>query len=77
MFDGRDCREWPPDYVGMAGLCHVLQISDRQARRLLSSGKLPPADTNLTGSLKGRRWNRVKLLNWLEAQGPIVRGGTI
>ncbi len=75
MFDGRDCHEWPPDYVGMAGLCHLLQISDRQARRLLSSGKIPPAHINLTGSLKGRRWDRKMVKKFLESRGQI--GGAI
>lgn len=60
-------KNWPPTLVGVTGLCHLLQISDRQARRLLSAGKLPPAHVNLTGTLKGRRWNSEQLVKFLES----------
>lgn len=76
MFDGRDCHEWPPDFVGMAGLCHLLQVSPRQARRLLSAGKIPPAHVNLTDSLKGRRWDRKRVIKFLESRSQTI-GGSI
>lgn len=66
---------WPPAYLDAGGLAHELQVSSRQVRRMLSAGKLPAADVNLTGSLKGRRWRRDRLLAWLESQGPVIRGG--
>ena len=66
---------WPPAFIDLAGIGHELQVSERQVRRLLSAGKLPPADLNLTGSLKGRRWRRDRLLSWMESHGPVLRGG--
>jgi len=65
---------WPPDFLDFQGLAHELSVSDRLLRRLLSSGKIPAADINLTGSLKGRRWRRDRLLAWIDAQGPMLRG---
>jgi hypothetical protein len=58
---------WAPDFLDFQALCHELQVSDRQARRLLSAGRVPPADVNLTDTLKGRRWTRQKLVEWIAA----------
>ena len=73
--EARTALTWPPAYLDAAGLAHELQVSARQIRRMLAAGKLPPADTNLTGGLKGRRWRRDRLIAWLESQGPVIRGG--
>ena len=70
----RDEPGWAPDYLDKAALAHLLQCSGRQVQRMLAAGKLPPADVNLTGSIKGRRWRRDKLLGWLEGQGTALRG---
>jgi len=48
----------------------LLQISRRQVHRLLASGRLPPADVNLGFGARGRRWNRSRLLAWIEAGCP-------
>ena len=72
--NGGSKTTWPPAYLNIGALAHELQVSTRQARRLLSAGKLPAADVNLTGGLKGRRWRRDRLLTWLDSQGPVLRG---
>jgi len=60
----------PPDYLDVAGLAYGLQTSPRTIRRMLSSGRLPPADLNVsaTGGPKGRWWSREKLLAWLDSR---------
>jgi len=72
--DGRARYAWPPMFLDLSGLAHELQTSPRQIRRLLSAGKLPAADTNLTGSLKGRRWRRDRVLAHIEARGSVLGG---
>jgi hypothetical protein len=52
--DGRNIN-WHLGHIGMSGPSHFLQISSRQAQRLLGAEKLPPADVNLSGSFKGHR----------------------
>ena len=69
--------KWAPSFLDLAGVAHELQVSTRHVRRMLSGGRLPRADLNIsgTGGLKGRRWRRDKLLSWLASHGPIIRGG--
>ena len=57
-------ESWPPAALNSRAICFELRISDRQCRRLLASGRLPPADFNIspTGDKKGRRWWRDRLL---------------
>ena len=61
---------WPPDYLDMRGVAHLLSTSPRQVQRMLASGSLPPATVNISGTqgLKGRRWSREKVLGWLGAR---------
>jgi len=56
---------WPPAYLALDDVAHELRVSTRQARRLLSAGRLPSADLNVGSGLKGRRWRRDSLLTWL------------
>ena len=60
---------WPPDLVDMQGLAHALSTSPKQVQRLLSAGRLPQADVNvsLTGGVKGRRWDRQKVIRFIQA----------
>ena len=62
-----DRHTWPPEYLDLGGVAFLLSTSKKQVTRMLSAGKLPPADVNLstTGSPKGRRWRRTQMLNWL------------
>ena len=61
---------WPPDMYDMSALCHALSIAPRTAARLLSAGRLPPADANLgNGGPKGRRWDRERLLAFVRGGG--------
>ncbi len=62
---------WSPDWLDLAGLAHLLCMSVRQARLLLSAGRLPPADVNvsITGGPKGRRWSRRHVNEFLAGQG--------
>jgi len=57
---------YPPAFVDLRGLCYTLSLSNRQAARLLSAGRLPAADCNLGSGAKGRRWNREKLLTAIQ-----------
>jgi hypothetical protein len=59
---------WAPVFLDIAGVGHELQVSARQVRRLLSAGKLPAADLNVTGDTRAagggetgcwRGWNRM------------------
>ena len=63
---------WVPDYLDMAGLAHLLSTSQKQVQRLLSAGRLPPPDLNIsgTGGPKGKRWRRDRLVEWLDARRP-------
>jgi hypothetical protein len=56
----------------MAGLGHMLSVSQKQVQRLLSRGRLPEPDANLSGTdgPKGKRWRRDRVLAWLEARKP-------
>jgi hypothetical protein len=56
----------------MAGMAHLLSVSQKQVQRLLSAGRLPPPDLNIsgTGGPKGKRWRRDRLLAWLDARRP-------
>ena len=60
---------WPPDYLDITCLAHLLSTSKKQVQRMLASGRLPPSDVNIsgTGGFKGRRWKRERVLAWLEA----------
>ena len=62
-----DQPAWAPDLVDLAGLAHMLSVGKKQASRLLSAGRLPGADANVsvTGSSKGRRWIRSRVVAWL------------
>lgn len=60
---------WPPDALDLRGLAYTLSISTRQARRLLSAGRLPPADIVLGTGIKARRWSRRRVLRLLAGQG--------
>jgi len=61
---------WPPDWLDMAALAHYLCTSKKQIQRMLASGRLPPADCNLspTRSAKSRRWRRQTINDFLESQ---------
>jgi len=63
---------WPPEYLDMAAVAHLLCTSQKQVQRMLASGRLPHADLNLsgTGGVKGRRWHRARLVAWLDSQRP-------
>jgi predicted DNA-binding transcriptional regulator AlpA len=63
---------WAPDYVDMAGMAHMLSVSQKQVQRLLSAGRLPKPDLNIsgTGGPKGKRWRRDRLMAWLDARRP-------
>lgn len=52
-------------------IAHELRITYRQVDRLLSSGKLYPADANLGGK-RGRRWTRERFMAWTKAGCPRV-----
>jgi len=66
---GKVKRAWPPAYLALGDVAHELRTSTRQVRRLLSAGRLPAADLNVGNGLKGRRWRRDALLNWLAGRG--------
>ena len=59
-----------PDWLDMKGLAQYLCTSKKQIQRMLGSGRLPPADCNLspTRSVKGRRWRRQTISDFLESQ---------
>lgn len=63
---------WPPDYVDMRGLAYMLSTSTKQVQRMLSAGRLPAADVNLSAanSFKGRRWRRDRVIAFLEGRRP-------
>lgn len=50
----------------LAEVAKHLRVSKRQVHRLLSSGRLPPADVSL-GGIRGRRWRSDRLQAWIEA----------
>ena len=58
---------WLPDFLDLDGLAYTLSTSKKSVQRMLASGKLPPADVNVSGagSAKGRRWRRERVLAWL------------
>lgn len=60
--------DWSPDMLDLRGLAHCLSVSPKQVQRLLSAGRLPSADANLslTGGVKGRRWRRENVLRFVE-----------
>ncbi len=62
---------WMPEYVDMKGLAHLLSTSTKQIQRMLSNGRLPAADVNISGTkgFKGRRWRRENVIAHLEATG--------
>lgn len=63
---------WAPEFLDMAGVAHLLSTSQKQVQRLLSAGRLPPPDLNIsgTGGPKGKRWRRDRLMEWLDARRP-------
>ncbi len=65
---GEHGPSWAPEYLDLTGLAHLLCASKKCVQRLLANGRLPSADLNVsgTGSVKGRRWKRERVLRWLE-----------
>ena len=63
---------WPPVYLDVGALAHLLSASRKRIQRMLARGALPPADINISGGdfVKGRRWKRERVVTWLEAQAP-------
>jgi hypothetical protein len=63
---------WAPEFLDMAGVAHLLSTSQKQVQRLLSAGRLPDPDLNIsgTGGPKGKRWRRERLVAWLDARRP-------
>ena len=59
----------PTMLLTLSDVAHELRVSLRQAWRLLSSGRLYPADLSL-GGIRGRRWRRDRLMLWIEAGCP-------
>jgi hypothetical protein len=61
-----------PEYLDIVGVTRLLSSSLRQVQRLLSAGRLPPPDLNIsgTGGPKGKRWRRDHLMEWLDARRP-------
>jgi len=59
-----------PLLLTLSDVARLLRISRRQVHRLLSSGRLPPADVNLGYGSRGRRWRRDLLTMWVEAGCP-------
>ena len=59
---------WPPEFLDLRGVAYLLSTSTKQVQRLLSAGRLPAADVNLsgTGGIKGRRWRRDRIVASLE-----------
>lgn len=51
-------------------VCRELRLGGRTARRLLSAGRLPAPDLNVTGGLKGRRWRADRLAKWIDCGAP-------
>ena len=62
--------EVSPAVLTLAGVSQFLSISRRQVHRLLSAGRLPPADVNLGFGARGRRWSRERLAAWVAAGCP-------
>lgn len=60
----------PPALLALSDVAAVLRVSRRQIHRLVAAGRLPPADVNLGFGARGRRWNREKLLAWVDAGCP-------
>ena len=61
-----------PEYLDIVGITRLLSTSLRQVQRLMSAGRLPPPDLNIsgTGGPKGKRWRRDRLIAWLDARRP-------
>lgn len=61
-----------PEYLDIVGVANLLSTSLRQVQRLLSAGRLPSPDLNIsgTGGPKGKRWRRDRLMAWLDARRP-------
>lgn len=61
---------WPPEFLDLRGVAYLLSTSTKQVQRLLSAGRLPAADVNVsgTGGVKGRRWRRDRIVAHLEAR---------
>ena len=62
--------EVSPAVLTLAGVSQFLSISKRQVHRLLSAGRLPPADVNLGFGTRGKRWSRERLAAWVAAGCP-------
>ena len=58
-----------PATLTTADLARELRVSVRQVRRLLSSGRLYPADLSLGGK-RGRRWRRDRFEKWIRSGAP-------
>ncbi len=58
-----------PALMRLVDVARELNVSTRQVRRLLASGRFYPADVSL-GGLRGRRWRRDRFLRWIEAGAP-------
>lgn len=61
---------WGDGYLDLVGLTQFLCTSRRQVHRMLSAGRLPNADVNLSGtnSSKGRRWLRDSVMAYLKGR---------
>ena len=61
-----------PMLLTLADVAGHLRISIRQVWRMLSDGRLYPADLSLGGK-RGRRWRRERFLSWLASGCPNAR----
>lgn len=61
---------WPPEYLDIKGVAHLLCVSQKQVQRLISRERLPMADINVsgTGNQRGRRWRRESVIAHLQAR---------
>ena len=59
----------PTVLLTLSDVARELRVSLRQAWRMLSSGRLYPADLTL-GGLRGRRWRRDRFEAWVAAGCP-------
>ncbi len=62
----------PPLFMTLTDVAIELRVSTRQVRRLLSSGRMYPADVSLGGK-RGRRWRRDRFEEWVRANCPRAR----
>ena len=59
-----------PMLLTLSEVCRELRLGRRTANRLLSAGKLPGPDCNVTQSQKGNRWRADRLRAWVSAGCP-------